>query len=391
MKIHLSVKELYRKRPTEPRDPTFLGLASNDDTAQRRLIRQAPMPRPVFLASFYAAATLAMSSMCFAVTWSNWAPIPDTGTKWHSLSGPFVTDSVCSVAAPTGDASPSATLYVVARKAVDQTIWLNSTDKTQQTWDGWREIPGNAHTAYPPSVSYYGTQFGKQLDVIAVGITGGADHAVYINSYSFILQTWSGWKLVPGLLTNSGVSIVDRHLCAKEWLYADQPSSIYHNEYNPSSGWTGWKAIPGGLITTAQVCAYSNGPGVTVLATRSGFGQIHRVYSEGSYWTGWTPVGLYFTNTKVAAAMDPYQTFYNGSTDHRLYGVSAGLEQIPGNMLTDSGLESCRMLLYSSAIPKPGGTSYSEFYKNLLFAKSIGDHKLYFTSYNTTYSWYNPD
>jgi hypothetical protein len=140
---------------------------------------------------------------------------------------------------------------VVARKAVDQTIWLNSTDKTQQAWDGWREIPGNAHTAYPPSLSYYGTQFGKQLDVIAVGITGGADHGVYINSYSFFLQTWGGWKLIPGLLTNSGVSIVDRHVYANKWLWA-QPSSIYHNDYHSSSGWTGWQAVPGGLTQVSQ-------------------------------------------------------------------------------------------------------------------------------------------
>ncbi len=143
------------------------------------------------------------------------------------------------------------------------------------------------------------------------------------------------------------------------------------------------------LTTTAQACAYRNGPGVSLLASRYGWGQINLNSTEATYWQGWTPLGLYFTNTKVGGPMDPYHAFY--TANHRIYGVNSGSQAIPGNMLTDSGLESCSMLVASSATPQPGGTSYYESYKNLLFAKSIGDHKLYFTSYNTTYSSYNPD
>jgi hypothetical protein len=197
-----AIGALFRKMPVKSNplevDKSILlpDSAAQRHAVQRRLIRQAPIRRPVFVASCFAAATLAMSSMCFAATWSKWSPIPDTGSKWHSLVGPFVTDSVCSATA-----FPSTTLYVVATRASDQTIWWNATDSTQQVWDGWREIPGGAHTAYPAGISYYGSSYGSQLDVVAVGINGGWDHGVYLNSYSLFAHTWTGWKVIPGLLT----------------------------------------------------------------------------------------------------------------------------------------------------------------------------------------------
>jgi hypothetical protein len=204
------------------------------------------------LASLVVATTIATScAYPAAASWSGWQPVPDVGAKWHLLSGPFVTDSVCSATAP----SPS-TLYLVAKRASDHTIWWNATDNTQQVWDGWREIPGGAHTAYPPSISYYGSSYGSQLDVVAVGIKGGTDHAVYMNSYSVVAKAWSGWTLIPGLQTDAGVSIVKRHLYAKQWLYASPSSAVFHNDYNLPAGWMGWKVVPDNVKTTVQVCAY---------------------------------------------------------------------------------------------------------------------------------------
>jgi hypothetical protein len=329
-----------------------------------------------------------MGSISFAVTWTSWSTIPDTGTKFNSLSGPFVTDSVCSVCAlPV--TNTSSKLYVVAERTSDQTIWLNSTDGTQQTWDGWREVQGNVHTAYPPSVSFYGTELGGQLDVIAVGINGGADHGIYINTLHLVSQTWSGWKQIPGFLTNNGVAIVDRHLFAREWLYGNPASAIYQNDYNQTSGWTGWKPVPGGLKTTAQTCAYPDHAGLTLLSVGPGWGQIYRNHTDFSQWFGWTPLGSYFTNVKVGGPMDPYAAFYNAASTHLIFGVTiTGSVPIPGNLLTDSGLESCSFLVAETEFTAPNRTTYYyDTYKTLLFAKGLVDHRLYFASYLSYYSY----
>src|SRR4029077_5004819 len=93
-------------------------------------------------------------------------------------------DSGCSAAAPdlSFKLSPSAPLFIVAKRSVGHTIWINSTaDLSQAVWAGWMEIPGAEHTNYPPSASYYYEYASKiyRLAVLAGGIHGGTDDGVY--------------------------------------------------------------------------------------------------------------------------------------------------------------------------------------------------------------------
>jgi hypothetical protein len=314
--------------------------------------------------SLVVAASMATLSAAPAVTWSGtWFPVPDTGTKYHSLSGPFLTDVGCSVAS-YGDLSHP--LFICAKRTSDQTVWLNSTssDPALQVWDGWREVPGGVHTTYSPSVSYYYGDASLNLDVVMIGTIYGAyngnSYGMYLNSYNFGTNTWSGWTPIPGIAA-AGVSVVNRHIYAKGLNWANQPSPVYENVFDASSnGWKGWKQVPGGLTTKAQICAYEtagSGLSASLWASRSLDGQLYN-NTPNPYtpvgWNGWTTLGYQAVTDEKAAGPLPvnfrhpdYLAFIKGVGDHQIYGLkSSGPELIPGNKLTDAGLDSCTVLYF---------------------------------------------
>jgi hypothetical protein len=355
----------------------------------------------LLLMSLVAAATITTSfAYGTVVSWSGtWQAVPETTYKnfWPA----FLTDSGCSVAAPDPSftLSSSTPLCIVAKRTFDHTVWINSTsDLSQAVWVGWQPVPavwtdgnpvpGKGQTSYPPSASYY-YDYGSNtynLAVVAVGISGGADDSVYLNIFNLKTSKWTGWKSLPGLSTDSGATVTDRRVYARRTTIFGA-ASVYENDFSASSpiSLSGWSQVPGSFSTKVQVCAYTSGSLPALLGARYQDGQVclNAMISPDMgyyYWSGWLPICQpATTDAKPAGPLGPYSGFFKGVGDHQVHGLlgtssNSPTELIPGNKLTDAGLDSCSVF-YSSAGQKT-------MYKNLLFAKGMGEQQIYFTLFH---------
>jgi hypothetical protein len=339
------------------------------------------------------AVVLLSASICSATTlvfppgliplWSGWKLISDAGTTYPS-SGPFLTNTGCSVAYY----NESHPLYIAAQRASDNTIWINSTltDPNNQVWEGWHKVPGTAITGVTPGLDYYYDGSNLFLDVVATGIHGGFDMTVYINSMNVKTHVWTGWTPIPGsLLTNLGVSAYGRRLYARgSFGNGIVAGGVYENTFYNS--WSGWKLIGGGMTAKCEPCAFVSDSDILVYASRTSDGQVCWNNNNSFWYTGLYPA---VTDSKVAgplpeagATNDPYyMAFLKGMTNHQVYGLRNNeLQLIPGNKLTDSGLES-RTILRSS---QSTNVTKTDHYRHFLFVKDMADHRLYFNYFDTT-------
>jgi hypothetical protein len=314
--------------------------------------------------------------------WSGWKQIPDSGF-------PFLTNVGCSATS-----YGSQKLYVAAQRASDNTLWLNSAsgDPTTEPWDGWRPAPklpngAYAKTGYSPSISYYSDQSTGTfcVDLVAVGIHGGWDLGVYINSLDIYTGYWSGWSQVPGSFgSNTGVSILARRLCARGFLIGPGilNGGVYVTFYQGTNT-APWHLV-NGFIANAQPCPTLTFDGVGGLyASQASDQQLYSLQHLSLPFNGsldlWAPLPFQpLTDAKAAGPLPNMSTsifslFVKGIGDHQVRGLrSSGLQLIPGNKLTDAGLESCAVL-----------NPATHTYQNMLFVKDIGDHKIYFNSFKS--------
>jgi hypothetical protein len=190
--------------------------------------------------------------------WSGWKQIPDGAS-------PFLTDRGCSVTA-----YPGQRLYVAAQRSTDHSIWLNSTgDPSSKPWDGWTPVTldngAAAKSAYAPSISYFfnSNTATLYLDIVAVGIHGGWDMSVYVKSMDLTHLIPGVWVQVPGLVTNSSVSIAGRSLVARGFSDGS-PSPLYATFYDYGASTAAWGLVAGHTFAAnAQPCAFLSTDGQT--------------------------------------------------------------------------------------------------------------------------------
>ena len=221
--------------------------------------------------------------------------------------------------------------------------------------------------------------------------------AVYINSLNFTTNKWTGWTPVPGsLLTTTGVSVMGRHLYAKgSYGSGIVVGGVYENIFY--GGWSGWHLIPGGMTTKSALCAcYSLHGDIRVFASRTADGRLCWSDNSGdgpfdpsavsSFW--YTQLYQALTDARTAGPLPEafivrnpyYSAFLKGIGDHQVYGLrDTGLQVIPGNKLTDAGIESRSMLLSSQS----NTTTRTDKYRHFLFVKDMSDQRLYFNSFET--------
>jgi hypothetical protein len=325
--------------------------------------------------------------------WTGWKQIPDTGVG-ISTGNPFLTNVGCAVTYSKSDSQ----LYVAAQRANDNTIWVNSTtslsnDPNSQPWQGWRMVDPSAKTVHTPGISFYSDPSGSFsfLDLVAVGIHGGSDQGVYINSQNLQTKNWSGWTLVPGgFATNTGVSIRNRVLYAKSSSTASN-GAVYSNSADATGHWSGWHPFFLPVTTNTQPCPALDGGALQIYGSRTTDGQLFwlQFVPPTQYLVGmWTSIEAPYqalTDARAAGSLPDnsapmYSAFVKGIGDHQVHGLTdSGLQTIPGNKLTDSGLDSCSVLI-SSAVAGDL-TTQTDTFRNLLFLKDMGDHKIYFNSF----------
>lgn len=224
-----------------------------------------------------------------------------------------------------------------------------------------------------------------------MGIKGGADDSVYLTIFNLKTHAWTAWALLTGLSTNSGASVTETRVYARHPTYLGA-APVYENDFGgPPISLSGWHQVPGSFSTKVQVCAYSFNSLPGLLGARMQDGQVclNSMVSPDMglyYWTGWSPIGhLATTDAKPAGPLGPYAGFFKGVGDYLVHGLlgtssNSPTDVIPGNKMTDAGLDSCSVF-YGTW---PTSTGYLTIHKNLLFAKGMGDQKIYFTSYFST-------
>ena len=140
--------------------------------------------------------------------------------------------------------------------------------------------------------------------------------------------------------------------------------------------------MPGSFATGVQVCTNTSDSLPGLLGARYPDGQVclNKMVSPDigiDDWTGWLPICKpAITDAKPAGPLGPYTGFFKGKGDHQIHGLlgaasNAPTEGIPGNKLTDAGLDSCSV----QYLVLPSSVGQAIMYKNLLFAKGMGDQK----------------
>jgi len=174
---------------------------------------------------------------------------------WTEVPGGGISTGTAPAAYSSG-----SDLYLFVTGGADL-IYMNVFHKSDNSWTGWSEVPGNFRTGGTgPTVNAIPRS--NLLHLFALDPTGH----IFFNAFSFLTQSWSGWNEVPGdRIGTDGLGatwFVDSFFdpghtqtFALDLFVRSTDSEIWENILGSNGIWGGWSRVPGGMITT-------HGPGV---------------------------------------------------------------------------------------------------------------------------------
>ena len=304
---------------------------------------------------------------------------------WTEVPGGGISTGTAPAAYSSG-----SDLYLFVTGGADL-IYMNVFHKSDNSWTGWSEIPGNFRTGGTgPTVNAIPRS--NLLHVFALDPTGH----IFFNAFSFLTQSWSGWNEVPGDRIGTGglgaTWFVDSFFdpghtqtSALDLFVRSTDSEIWENILGSNGIWSGWSRVPGGMITTAGPAVANAAVGPLrldpVRVTLYARGTDAAVYENvrdtiNGSWSGWFGRGGTITSAPGAGS----EVLLSALLVAR--GSGGGIFQIFNDFLTlnpDSVWHEVPGELHDTATAAPAvvrGADPLDPFQYLIFVSGRGDRIL---------------